>query len=265
MAREAYSDDQSINSMTTRQLRQYISDKATEAQARLDSSDMEEATRAFKNMANAITYAGGTKVRRSTSNMTREEMVEYAYDLRQFNSMDDSSGFAQSIEWKENKSRYESFIRNRIEEGDEYWKQYLTPKGNVSKKGYQDYKDYINFIKSIKDIQMQYGYRTLKQYGIDAMGEGRTKEVAKVLNEVYQETKGKGFSQRDLIEAFEIRLANIEESKTKAPNAPKRKQTATRRKPKNVKIKTERKKSKSNITTKKPKGMKGESIRERIN
>ena len=266
MAREAYTEDQSINNMTTRQLRQYISDKATEAQARLDSSDMEDATRAFKNMANAITYAGGTKVRRSTSNMTREEMVEYAYDLRQFNSMDASSGFAQSIEWKENKSRYESFIRNRIEEGDEYWKQYLTPKGNVSKRGYQDYKDFINFLNSVKDIQLPYGYRDIKQYAVDSVHKGNSKEVAKLLIDVYQETKGKGFSQRDLIEAFNNALSEMDNAKAKAPNAPKRKQTVTKkRKPKTVKIKTERKKSKSNITTKKPKGMKGESIRERIN
>lgn len=256
MARQAYNEDQSINSMTTRQLRQYIADKATEAQARLDSSDMEDATRAFKNMARAITNDSGNRVRRSTSNMSKAEMVEYAYDLRQFNSMDSSSGFAQSIEWKENKARYQAFIKNRIEEGDDYWKKYLTPKGNISKKGYDEYKEYINFIKSIKDIQMQYGYRTLKQYGIDAIGKGNSKDVAKLLNDVFQETKGKGYSQRDLIEVFEIALANLEESKTKAP---KRKQTIT------AKTKKSRKKSSSSIKIKAPKGMKGESVRERIN
>ena len=258
MARQPYAEDQSINSMTTRQLRKYIADKATEAQKRLDSSDMEEATRAFKNMARAITNNAGTKVRRSTSNMTRTEMIEYAYDLRQFNSMDSSSGFAKSIEWKENKARYQTFIRNRIEEGDDYWKKYLTPKGNISRRGYEEYKEYINFIKSIKDIQMQYGYRTLKQYATDSLGKGNSKEVAKLLTDVFQETKGKGYSQRDLIEVFEIALSSMEQAKTKAPNAPKRKKVIT------AKVKKSRRKSSSNVKTKAPKGPKGESVRERI-
>ena len=216
MARLPYEEGQSIHSMNARQLRQYISDQATEAQERLDSSDLTTATKAFREAAGDITNARG-KVARSTSYKTVPEMREMAYNLRQFNSLDSESGFAKSIDWKENKQKYQSFIRNRIAEGDDYWSKFITAKGNVSRKGYDEYKQYVEFIKSVKDIQNQYGYRTLKQYAIENMKDkNQSRETSKLLNEVFQETKGKGLTQRELIESFEMKLADMQDQKAKA-------------------------------------------------
>ena len=87
MARQAYNPTESYQSMTTRQLRQLIADKATEAQQRMDTMKDKYKTRAYNDLASEITGRGG-KVKRSTSYMTKEEMVEYAYQLREFNAYD---------------------------------------------------------------------------------------------------------------------------------------------------------------------------------
>lgn len=262
MARKPYDENQSIHSMTTRQLRQYIADKATEAQERLDTARGVEVSKAFRDAAGEIT-GNTSKVKRSTSYMSKEQMREFAYALRQFNSLDVESGFAKSIEWKENKGRYETFIRNRIAEGDEYWAQYLTKKGNVSKRGYQDYKDYINFIKNIQEVKNQYGYRTLKQYAEAAMNEKGGKEkmqqISKLLTKVFAESKGKGLTQAELIERFELRLSELETEEKRATT--KNRKTAKLPKPKAVK----RKKSKSNVKVKTTGKMKDSAkVRERI-
>lgn len=243
MARQPYAEDQNIHSMTTRQLRQYISDKATEAQKRLDSVKGEETTKAFREAAWEITSHTG-KVKRSTSNMSKEEMREYAYALRQFNSLDSTSGFAKSIEWKENKARYETFVKNRIAEGDSYWTKYLTSKGNISKRGYQEYKDYINFIKSIQEYKASFGYRTLKQYAEEALQYGRgseLKDLNNLLNEVFVESRGKGYTQAQLIERFELRLNEINEKEAKKASTVKPTYQRGKKSSSNVSIKKGRK------------------------
>lgn len=256
MARKPYKVDQSIHSMTTRQLRQYIADKAEEAQKRLDSAVGEDTTKAFREAAWEIQGRGG-KVKRSTSNMSKEEMREFAYALRQFNSLDTTSGFAKSVEWKENKSKYETFIRNRIADGDSYWEKFLTAKGNVSKRGYQEYKDYVDFVKGIQEYKSQFGYRTLLQYAESAMefSKGKDlKDINKLLSEVWEESKGKGFSQAKLIESFELRLneLNAEEAKQRSKAV------------KSAVKAYKGKKSKSNIKVKKGRQMKGGKVRERL-
>jgi hypothetical protein len=155
MARESYIVEKSpgkveelhIHAMTTRQLRQYISDKASEAQSRIDSANMKTASKAFKDAAFEITFKGTDKVMRSTSYMTKSEMRQFAYDLRQFNSLDQRSGFAKSIDWRENKKAYESFIKKQIElDKKSPWSKYKLPSGNISKKGFDEYKQFIRIL-----------------------------------------------------------------------------------------------------------------------
>lgn len=259
MARQPYSEDQNIHSMTTRQLRQYIADKATEAQTRLDTSKGESTTKAFREAADEITGRSG-KVKRATSNMSKAEMREYAYALRQFNSLDTTSGFAQSIEWKENKGRYQQFVRNRIEEGSEYWKQFLTAKGNISKRGYQAYKDYIEFIKGIDDYKSQFGYRTLMQYAEASLKGGNKTDlnvINKLLSEVFEESRGKGFTQADLNDRFKLRLDEMIAKEAQKQKKPKKKAAPAVKKAK-------RTKSKSNIKVQKGRKYKGEGVRERL-
>jgi len=240
MARQSYGADQNIHSMTTRQLRQYIADKAQEAQERLNTSDMEKASRAFKDAAAEITNRAGTKVRRSTSNMSKSEMREYAYALRQFNSLDQTSTFAKSIEWKENKSRYESFIRSQAKNDKSgKWAQYITPKGNVSKKGYAEYKNYIGFLRALKDVTEQYGYETIKYYYQQNKGskdpEKRKLYMEKMLLETFEEVKGKNKTSKEINDIFRAKMEAYDERQDKTEAVKEAAQRAKKSAPKVIK------------------------------
>lgn len=250
MAYQEYESDQSIHSMTTRQLRLYIANMATDAQSRLDSLDKASADRALRESISSITNRSG-KVIRSTSNMNKAEMREYAYALRTFSQLDTESGVAQKTEWQKNKARYEKFVQNRIAEGDSYWEQYKTPKGNISKKGYEDYKEFIGFMKEIESIKYQFTYKTIKQYGVNQMQTGdeskaRLRAMSKLLNKVYAESKGKHMTTSQLIDRFNLEWDDYVEShdfgsekprstKVKAPKY-KKKQSSS-----NITVKTARK------------------------
>ena len=240
MAVKPYDEDQSIHSMTTRQLRQYISDKATEAQNRIDSPGFDGSDKATSEMMDFITKGG--KVKRSTSNMDKAQMREYAYALRTFNMMDEESDFARRTLWQKDKARYNKFIENRIaQEGkDSYWAQYLTSKGNVSKRGYEDYKQYIEFIKAIQDVKYQYTYKTLTTKALNAMEKGQPEDLrnmAKILNKVYKDSKGLHLTTSQLVDKFEIAWdAQLEKAKPKPKSVPSSKRS--------------KKKSSSNVKTK---------------
>ena len=235
MAYQEYESDQSIHSMTTRQLRLYIANMATDAQSRLDSLDQASADRALRESISSITNRSG-KVIRSTSSMNKAEMREYAYALRTFSQLDTESGVAQKTEWQKNKARYEKFVQNRISEGDSYWEQYKTPKGNISKKGYEDYKEFIGFMKEIESIKYQFTYKTLKQYGVNQMQTGdeskaRLRAMSKLLNKVYADSKGKHLTTSQLVDQFNqqwddyVETHDFTENKPKL-KAPKYKKTA---------------------------------------
>lgn len=243
MAFQTYESDQSIHSMTTRQLRLYISEKGKEAQSRLDSLDIAGADRALKESIASITGRSG-KVKLGTSNMDKAQMREMAYALRTFNSLDEDSGYALRTDWQKNKARYEKFVQNRIAEGDKYWEQYKTPKGNISKKGYEDYKQYVGFIKEIENVKYQFTYKTLKQYGVDQMMTGeeskqRLKAMSKLLNKVYTESKGKGFTTSQLIDRFNMEWDSYVESHDFKQSKPKQKSV------KYTKVKTKKNRSTS--------------------
>ena len=243
MARESYLDEtgkeKNIHEMTTRELRGYIYDKAREAQARLNTADMSEASKAFKDAANAITNRSG-KVMQSTSNMTKAEMRERAYDLRQFASLDTTSGFAKSIEWKENRSKYESFIRTQLEDPlfrDEFMKN-LTKKGleqyseykkgnipisgitGISKKGFQEYRGYIQFLSNISTIIEQYGYETIKQYAVESKSDPkRARVIERLLFKIYNDSfddkgKSKGWTQSEMAKRFSKALEAYDKQQT---------------------------------------------------
>ena len=216
MARQTYKADQSIHSMNTRQLRQYIADKAKEAQERLNSVDVEDTSRAFRDALSDITNKSGTKVRKSTSNMNKEEMRMFAYALREFNAIDTESGYHKSQERKANEKRYKSFVKNQIAKNpDSPWAKYKTEKGNISMKGYKEYLDYISFLRTMKDIREQYGYESLKIYYQNTKNgdyaEKRTKDIEVILYDIYEEGKGKGWDKEDLNREFRKRMAKLNE------------------------------------------------------
>lgn len=246
MARQPYSNDQSINSMTTRQLRQYIADKAGEAQKRLDSIDLDDASKAFQNAASKITK--GKKVKRSTSNMSKVQMQDYAYRLDNFNSMDLESGFAQSLEWKRDKASYEGFIKNQIKNNpNSYWAKYKTEKGNISKKGYEEYREYIVFIRSLEDITEEYTYETVSKYGKQAVQDSpeRARFVSQLMIETFKKSQQEGWDQGRLNKEFKKALRDYDTAEKK--NKPK----PTKGKKKAVpKVKTSKAKSKTDIKVK---------------
>lgn len=159
MAFQDYGETQSINSMTTRQLRKYVSEKGTEAQQRLDSMNISEQSQALKESIYFITKGTNKRVYKGTSNLSKGEMAEMAYQLRIFERMDTESGYAQKTEYERNKDRYETFISNRKK--DAYWKKYIDENGKVTAEGFKEYKNYINFVKEISEVSQYYNYKSL--------------------------------------------------------------------------------------------------------
>ena len=246
MARLPYEENQSIHSMTTRQLRQYIADQADEAEKRI-TSVKGETSKAFDELKAQVTYRSG-KIKRSTSNMSKAEMREYAYTLNMFNRFDTESRYAQKTEYQKNRQRYESFIRNQVSKSgadNQYWAKYITEKGNISKRGYQEYKDFISTLSASEKYLEAYGYRTIQQYAQNnnKLDPGN-KILNRVLSQVYIENKGKGLTQAELIDRFKLRYdeaLNKEASKQKKPASKAKISTSKRKAPKsstNIKVKT---------------------------
>lgn len=281
MARKTYlkedGTEKNIGAMTTRELRGYIYDKSREAQKRLDTVNLDDASKAFKNAADAITNKYG-KVIKSTSYLNKKEMQQMAYDLRQFASLDTSSKFAKSIEWQQNKEKYKSFIRTQLEDPlfrNEFMK-YLTPAGKqqyseyfhgerelkdvtgISQKGYQEYKNYISFLSNISTIIESYGYETIKQYAVESKKDPqRAKVIERLLFKIYEDGKGKGWTQADLAKKFSEALDEYDKRNTAAQ---KLKQQASR-----IKVKKAPKSSSKAIRTKTAGKMRTHgSVRERL-
>lgn len=253
-----------IQDMTTRQLRKYIRERTEEAQARLDSInsaknlDIEDMPLAFQDQLRHVQSFGTGRrggIKKDTSRMSKEEMAEYAYAVRDLNMLDTESKYARDLEYKENKERYQKFVQERLKskkpEEREYWKQFVTEKGNVKKSGYKEYKEFINFLKAIDEVQASYGYETIKDKYYDEKDQTKKEEVASLLLEVYEENKGSGLSMGQLVEKFN--------EKYEAQRSPVITPEAFRSKGK----KMTSKKSKQNIKTKTTGKMKNGSVREK--
>ena len=286
-----------IQQMTTRQLRKYIRERAEEAQERLTSIqndkrlNIEDMSRAFQDQLSYVQNFGHGRsggIMKDTSRMSKEQMAEYAYAIRDLNMLDTESKYSRDLEYKENKDRYEQFIKERtsdsnINKADKaYWSQYLTEKKNVSKRGYDEYKNFINFLRSIDEVMAKYGYETIKDKYYDESDPEMQAVVADLLLEVYRDNEKEGLTVSQLVDRFNERLeekkaemkeADMQEA-PEVPKAPKRSgqkkpgkkqpsdnSQATPRKPKGKKLKS--KKSKQNVKTKTAGKMKNGSIREK--
>ena len=256
-----------IGEMSTRQLRKYIRERVEEAQERVDSvKDLEDTSLAFRNQLDYVKSFGtgrGGNFKKDTSRITKEQMVEYAYAVRDLNMLDTESKYARDIDYKENKARYEAFIQKRTSEENpnaadrEYWKQYKTEKGNVSKRGYQEYKNFINFIKNIDEVMATYGYETVKDKYYDETDPEEQAYIESLLIETYEENKGLGLTPGDLLDEFEAKLNEHKKELAKA------KASASKiKKPKGGSIKPKGK-SGTNVKTKSAGKMKNGTIREK--
>ena len=214
-----------IQDMNTRQLRKYIRERAEEAQERVATiKDLEDMPEAFQSQYSFV-YSFGTgrggAIKKDTSRMTKEEMAEYAYALRDLNMLDTESRYAQNQDYKENRQRYESFIRERTREDNpnkeerDKWRKYLTEKGNVSKRGYKEYKDFINFIRNIDEVMSTYGYETIKDFYYDETDAQERQIVEDLLIDTYEENKGEGLTPSELIDIFNEKLEAHKAEKNK--------------------------------------------------
>lgn len=257
MAFQEYSSTKSLNSMTTRQLRLYVSQKGAEAQQRLNSMNLSEQSDALKDSVHFITRGTNKKVYKGTSYLTKSEMLEMAHQIQIFNRLDTESQYAIDSEYKENKARYETFVNNRKK--DPYWKQFIDENGNISKQGYTEYKQFINLVSEISEVSQYFSYKTLLSKASKQLGSGekvgqRMDEMAKMLNRIYTENKGKGLTSRQLTEQFFDEWIQYEEEQGLKKTI---KKTATQGKPEKYKPKGTKKtskakkpKSKSNIKVK---------------
>ena len=215
MAFQDYGETQSINSMTTRQLRKYVSDKGTEAQQRLDSMDISEQSQALKESIYFITKGTNKRVYKGTSNLSKGEMAEMAYQLRIFERMDTESGYAQKTEYERNKDRYETFISNRKK--DAYWKKYIDENGKVTAEGFKEYKNYINFVKEISEVSQYYNYKSLLTKATKQLRTGekpgeRLDAMGKIINKLYTQSKNLGKTSKELTEDFFTEWMDYEEA-----------------------------------------------------
>ena len=272
MAFKEYDLTQSIEEMNARQLRLYISRGAKQANERLKTmkdipaylADIQEDERLKGHISSSGDFLAGT------SNMNKKEMQDYAKQLRDFNFMDTKSKYARDTEYSENKSRYETFIKNQIAgggRGAEYWSKYIGKNGRVLKGGYQDYKQYIDMIKNVMPYISTYGYETIKKYYAEGKANmrdpQRIKTIEKLLVDTYiqnrNEDTGKGMTPEQLNDAFFKALKEYDETHFYSSEA-------LVDKPKKPKAPAARKKTKrsgNKIKAKTGKKMKGESIREK--
>lgn len=218
-----------IQDMSTRQLRRYIRERAEEAQERLNSmKDPEEAPRSWQEQLEFVSSFGlgrGGGIKKDTSRMDKITMAEYAYALRDLNMLDTYSKYSRDQDYKENKQRYQNFVKEQLRSlnpnSREYWSQFVTEKGNISKKGYQEYKNYINWIKNLDDVMSTYGYETIKDIYYDQTDQEQKQEVEDMLLETWEENKGKGLTPSQLIDNFYDKLdAQKKAKKTAAPKKP---------------------------------------------
>lgn len=267
MAFQEYDVTASIQKMTARQLRLYISRAAEEANKRIESSKdipvyMQDII-TDERLKGHISQDGNFL--KGTSFMNKQQMQDYAKQLRDFNFMDTSSKYAKDTDYKENKDRYESFVRERLKDPQSraYWEKYVGKNGRILKKGYEDYKEYINTIKSLLPYIEAYGYGAVKKYFAMAKDNfrdpDRVQTVERLLVNVYEENRGKGLNQGELNDKFMLALNEYDREHFDTDEA-----LYTYDKTPKVKVKKPKKpKSGNNVKVKTGKKMKGETIRER--
>lgn len=210
-----------IQDMTTRQLRKYIRENAAEANERLNTiKDLSDTSAAFQDQVDFLKSFGtgrGGGIKSDTSRIDKETMVEYAYALRDLNMLDSFSKYSRDQDYRENKQQYETFIKKQWASlnpnAKAHWEQYKTPKGNVSKKGYDDYKNYINWLKNLQNSIAAYGYEAIQDFYTEQDEVLTEAEVAEVLMDTYLENSGLGLGLSDLGDKVNLALEAAREEK----------------------------------------------------
>lgn len=267
MSRKSYLSTQAIHDMSTRQLREYIYQNSREAEERMKTIDLKTAPKALQDQARLIINDRG-KVKKSTSYLRKDEMVEMAYALRDFNMLDVQSEYARNKEWESGKTNYTNFIREQSKIKDSYWLKYLV-NGEVSEAGFTEYKMFVNFLRQIGDTALQYGYDDVVQWIEEEFGSESATDnlqlMVKVLTDVYNSAGG--ISQDKLIEKFKLEYSKAKKKQSKKTTSKKTSGKKTTKSKKTGKTTYQKgKKSKSDYKIKKGRKMKESGkVRRRIN
>jgi hypothetical protein len=109
-------------------------------------------------------------------------------------------------------------MRNQLESLNpntrEYWSQFLTPKGNISKRGYQEYKNFVNWLNNIDESIATYGYETVKDLYFDQEDKEDQKKVEELLTETYTENLGRGLTAGQVTDQLYEKLAEYKAKKS---------------------------------------------------
>lgn len=270
-----------IQDMSTRQLRRYIRERAEEAQERLNSmKDPEDAPRSWQEQLEFVSSFGlgrGGGIKKDTSRMDKITMAEYAYALRDLNMLDTYSKYSRDQDYKENKQRYQKFVRERWNDLNpktrEYWKQFKLDSGNVSKKGYTEYKNYINFLRNIETVISTYGYEAVAEKYVEQTNIADKEKVEELLLETWQENRNdethKGMDVGQLVDTFNEKWNDYLREKREEEEAKKQAAKIKSRAPKKPSKGSRKgsrstgKKSGNNIDTKQGAKMKNGRVREK--
>lgn len=266
-----------IQDMSTRQLRRYIRERAEEAQERLNSmKDPEEAPRSWQEQLEFVSSFGlgrGGGIKKDTSRMDKITMAEYAYALRDLNMLDTYSKYSRDQDYKENKQRYQKFVRERWNDLNpktrEYWKQFKLDSGNVSKKGYAEYKNYINFLRNIETVISTYGYEAVAEKYIEQNNVADREKVEELLLETWQENRNDkthmGMDVGQLVDTFNEKWNDYLREKREEEEAKKQAAKIKSRAPKKPKkgSRSTGKKSGTNVGIKQGAKMKNGRVREK--
>lgn len=266
-----------IQDMSTRQLRRYIRERAEEAQERLNSmKDPEEAPRSWQEQLEFVSSFGlgrGGGIKKDTSRMDKITMAEYAYALRDLNMLDTYSKYSRDQDYKENKQRYQKFVRERSkdlsEKTREYWKQFILPSGNISKKGYIEYKNYINFLRNIDTVISTYGYEAVAEKYVEQTDMADREKIEELLLETWEENRNDkshiGYDVGQLVDLFNSKWDDYKKEKRAEEEARKEAAKIQSRAPKKPKkgSKSTGKKSGTNVGIKQGAKMKNGRVREK--
>ena len=255
MAFQSYSKSESINDMTTRQLRKYVSEQGAEAQKYLDTLAESDRTQSIKDSIHFITKGTGNKVYRGTSNLSKAEMKEMAHQIRIFNKLAVASEYAQQQDYETNKARYEKFLNNRSK--DDYWKQFIKD-GKGTREGYDKYKMYVAMLIEIAEVSQYFNYKTLLSRATKQLMTGqkvgkRMEAMSKIINDIYSDSQNEGLQSKQLTDKFFQAWYDYEEKEALKHTVTKAdiKGKPTKYKPKSIpSSKRKKQRSSSNVKTK---------------
>lgn len=188
-------EKKAISEMTTRELRKLIRKEVKKANTRLKnigkrkrgvSKAVDEELTQLKKMG-IINKRGKAITGYRTAR--KEELIRRARELEYFNQW--TGAEKKAVAREKDYKKYESFIKNNTE---------------FSGYSYQDWRDLVNMFGAMDSKLSEFSYEDMKQLHLEATEKDTRKDFIKAMEEVQQQTKGKGASTEDLVDLMRSEL-----------------------------------------------------------